>query len=128
MRIFLVAKEFTCSNKRIFCSIHPGDVRSNLEMHLSDTPFAIRQPIWRPRLLERVHKPIRTPHWCGALADPGGVLWHMPPPTGSIFFVFAYVFAEKCMRWRLVPPPTGRHPPQREILDPPLWRLAEFCH
>ena len=36
-------------------------------MHPSDTPFAIWQPIWRPRLLERVYKPIRTPHWCGVL-------------------------------------------------------------
>ena len=37
-------------------------VRSNLDTHLSDTPFAIRQPIRRPRLLERVYKPIHTPH------------------------------------------------------------------
>ena len=42
-------------------------VRSNLDTHLSDTPFAIQQPIWRPRLLERVYKPIRTPHWCRVL-------------------------------------------------------------
>ena len=35
------------------------------------------------------------------------------PPTGSISFVFTYVFAEKCTRWRLAPPPppTGRRPP-----------------
>ena len=45
---------------------HPT-VRSNLDTHLSDTPFAIRQPIWRPHLLERVCKPIYTPHWCGDL-------------------------------------------------------------
>ena len=48
-----------------------------------------------------------------------------PPPTGSISFIFAYVFAKKCMRQRLAPPPpTGRRPPppQREILDPPLIR------
>ena len=43
------------------------NVRSNLYTHLSDTPFAIRQPIWRPCLLERVYKPIHTPHWCGVL-------------------------------------------------------------
>ena len=36
-------------------------VRSNLNTHLLDTPFAIRQPIWRPCLLERVFKPICTP-------------------------------------------------------------------
>ena len=42
-------------------------VRSNLDTHLSDTPFTIQQPIQRPRLLERVCKPIRTPHWCGVL-------------------------------------------------------------
>ena len=39
-------------------------VRSNLTMHLSDTPFAIWQPIQRPHLLERVYKPIHTSHWC----------------------------------------------------------------
>ena len=33
-------------------------------MHLSDTPFTIQQPIQRPRLLERVYKPIHTLHWC----------------------------------------------------------------
>ena len=42
-------------------------VRSNLHTHLSDTPFTIPQPIRRPHLLERVYKPIRTPHWCGVL-------------------------------------------------------------
>ena len=42
-------------------------VRSNLDTHLSDTPFAIWQPIQRPRLLERVYKPIHTPHWCRVL-------------------------------------------------------------
>ena len=30
-----------------------------------------------------------------------------PPPTGSISFLFAYVFAEKCMRRRSAPPSTG---------------------
>ena len=35
-------------------------VRCNLTMHCSVTPLIIRQPIWRPRLLERVYKPIRT--------------------------------------------------------------------
>ena len=42
-------------------------VRSNLAMHLSDTPFTIRQPIQRPCLFERVYKPICTPHWCRVL-------------------------------------------------------------
>ena len=57
-----------------------------------------------------------------SLVDPGGGTTGTcpPPPTGSISFVFTYVFAEKCMRRRLVPPPMGRRPPQREILDPPL--------
>ena len=39
-------------------------VRSNLTIHHLDTPFIIWQPIHRPRLLERVYKPICTPHWC----------------------------------------------------------------
>ena len=56
-----------------------------------------------------------------ALADPGGRRGARPP-TGSISFVFTYVFAEKCTRRRLVPPPNGSAPPQREILDPPLQR------
>ena len=50
-----------------------------------------------------------------ALADPGGALpaHAPPPPTGSISFVFTYVFAKKCMRRRLAPPPpqTGWRPP-----------------
>ena len=37
-------------------------VRRNLAVHRSVTPFVIRQPIWRPRLLERVYKPMRTSH------------------------------------------------------------------
>ena len=44
-----------------------SSVRSNLDTHLSDTPFTIRQPIWRPHLLERVYKPIHTLHWCRVL-------------------------------------------------------------
>ena len=52
----------TQENKIIFRSIDPRDVRSNLNMHLSDIPFTIRQPIQRPRLLERVYKPICTLH------------------------------------------------------------------
>ena len=43
------------------------NVRSNLTIHHSDTPFVIWQPIRRPRLLDRVYKPIRTWHWCGDL-------------------------------------------------------------
>ena len=31
-------------------------------------------------------------------------------PTGSISFIFTYVFAEKCTRWRLAPPPIGWRP------------------
>ena len=41
------------------------------------------------------------------------------PPTGSISFVFTYVFAKKCTHQRLAPP-NGLAPPQWEILDPPL--------
>ena len=37
-------------------------VRHNLAMHRSVTPFVIRQPTCRPRLLERVYKPMRTLH------------------------------------------------------------------
>ena len=42
-------------------------VRRNLGTHRSVTPFVIRQPIRRPCLLERVYKPMRTPHWHGDL-------------------------------------------------------------
>ena len=49
-----------------------------------------------------------------AVADPGGATG-VRPPTGSISFIFAYVFAEKCMCRRLAPPPpTGRRPPNRK--------------
>ena len=37
-------------------------VRCNLTVHCSVTPFIIRQPIRRPRLLERVYKPMHTSH------------------------------------------------------------------
>ena len=37
-------------------------VRCNLAVHCSGIPFIKWQPIWRPRLLERVYKPIHTPH------------------------------------------------------------------
>ena len=37
-------------------------VRYNLTVHCSVTPFIIQQPIQRPRLLERVYKPMRTSH------------------------------------------------------------------
>ena len=41
------------------------------------------------------------------------------PPTGSISFVFTYIFAEKCTHRRLVSP-------QREILDQPLAHISVF--
>ena len=44
------------------CKKSRHTVRCNLAMHYSVTPFVIRQPIHRPRLLERVYKPMRTPH------------------------------------------------------------------
>ena len=58
------------------------------------------------------------------LADPGGAP-RRAPPTGSISFIFAYIFTKKCMCQRLAPPnglapPPPPPPPQREILDPPL--------
>ena len=34
-----------------------------------------------------------------------------PPPTGSISFIFAYIFAKKCMRWRSAPPQQVGAPP-----------------
>ena len=37
-------------------------VRHNLTTHHLVTPFIIRQPIRRPHLLERVYKPMCTPH------------------------------------------------------------------
>ena len=43
---------------------HQTIVKSNLTIHRSDTPFIIWQPIQRPHILERVYKPICTPHWC----------------------------------------------------------------
>ena len=37
-------------------------VRHNLAVDRSVTPFIIQQPIRRPHLLERVYKPMHTPH------------------------------------------------------------------
>ena len=42
--------------------LHDRIVRHNLNVHCSVTPFIIQQPIWMPRLLERVYKPVRTSH------------------------------------------------------------------
>ena len=44
------------------CSALKDYVRCNLAMHCLVTPFIIQQPIWRPCLLERVYKPMRTSH------------------------------------------------------------------
>ena len=41
---------------------YKSNVRHNLTMHRSVTPFVIRKPTRRPCLLERVYKPMRTPH------------------------------------------------------------------
>ena len=50
----------------------------------------------------------------------GGAAGTCPRPrTGSNSFVFAYVFTEKCLCWRLAPP-QWLGVPQREILDLPL--------
>ena len=38
------------------------NVRCNLAVHRLVTPFVIWQPIQRPRLLERVYKPMHTSH------------------------------------------------------------------
>ena len=49
-------------------------------------------------------RPMRQLHSLVPLADPRGAAGARPPATGSISFVFAYVFTEKCMRRRLAPP------------------------
>ena len=50
------------SEKHLDFEIQAVNVRHNLAMHRSVTSFIIRQPIWRPHLLERVYKPMHTPH------------------------------------------------------------------
>ena len=56
-----------------------------------------------------------------ALADPGGAAVHAPPPPQQDQFLsFSHTFLPKSVcigGWR--PPP-----PQREILDPPLYGIA----
>ena len=48
-----------------------------------------------------------------------------PPPTGPNSFIFIYVFTEKHLCQRLVPPPMrDGTPPKWEILDPPLNGLV----
>ena len=56
-----------------------------------------------------------------ALADPGGHYQCAPPPTESISFVFAYVFAEKCTHWRLAPPPRVGAPPTGNPGSATVW-------
>ena len=54
-----------------------------------------------------------------SLADPGGAASAPHLPTGSISFIFAYVFAKKYVL-EVRTPPMGWCPPQWEILDPQL--------
>ena len=51
-----------------------------------------------------------------------GVLVHAPP-TGPNSFIFAYIFTEKCPRWRPKSPPKWVHAPLQKILDPALVLL-----
>ena len=53
--IVLIVMYFCCTKCR-------HTVRCNLAVHCLVTPFIIRQPIWRPFLLERVYKPMHTSH------------------------------------------------------------------
>ena len=55
--------------------------------------------------MDTVHKVLSS------LVDPGGSPRARPPPTGSISFVFAYVFAKKCTHRRLAPPQQVGAPP-----------------
>ena len=52
----------TPNNKLQEVTLQDGSVRRNLVMHCLVTPFVIRQPIQRPRLLERIYKPVHTSH------------------------------------------------------------------
>ena len=63
------------------------------------------------------------------LADPGGRR-RGAPPTGSISFIFAYIFAKKVYALEVGAPPNGSAappppPPPRVILDPPLGTLQK---
>ena len=53
----------------------------------------------------------RLYHW---RIQGGGAAAPPPPPQQDQFLSFLHVFTEKCTRRRLAPP-------QREILDPPLF-------
>ena len=61
-----------------------------------------------------------------ALADPGGHRGVRPPPPPNRinFFRFCIRFCQKVYASEVGTPPTGRRPPQREILDPPLVRTG----
>ena len=51
-----------CALAEILKEEDDDDVRHNLAVYCSVTPFVIWQPIQRPHLLERVYKPMHTPH------------------------------------------------------------------
>ena len=53
--VVIIVMYFCCTKCR-------HTVRCNLAVHCSVTPFIIWQPIRRPRLLERVYKPMHTLH------------------------------------------------------------------
>ena len=65
------------------------------------------------------HKPLITLYKkniaASSLVDPGGAT-SMPPLTGSISFVFAYIFAEKCMRQRSAPPQRSSPRPSQILI------------
>ena len=48
-------------------------------------------------------------HW--RIQGGGGRRWRVPPQQDPILSFFAYVFAKKCLHWRLAPPMAWRPPP-----------------
>ena len=58
-----------------------------------------------------------------SIGGSGGACRRTSPPTGPNSFIFAYIFTEKCSRWRPKPPKMGPRP-LRKILDPALNNLV----
>ena len=60
-----------------------------------------------------------------SLADPGGAAG--APPQQDPILSFSHMFGRNTHVSELgAPPPTGRRPPQRKILDPPLQVIASW--
>ena len=86
----------------------PQHILNTIILIVKQYPSGVRCLKLMPKWSD-IHSEIYNIHIGGSRGGAAGA----PPPTGSISFVFAYVFVKKytCRRLAPPPPPTGRRPP-----------------